>query len=60
MHVVYHPSDDVPRCVEITPSTVNDVEIGRQTELEAGATYVARGERSDCFGDAKHRPMLSG
>src|SRR5450631_2338544 len=29
-----------PRCVEITPATVNDVEIGRQTELEAGATYV--------------------
>jgi transposase len=28
------------RCVEITPVTVNDVEIGRQTELEAGATYV--------------------
>ena len=40
MHVVYHPGDDVPRCVEITPATVNDVEIGRQTELEAGATYV--------------------
>jgi IS4 transposase len=40
MHVVYHPGDDVPRCVEITPATVNDVEIGRQTDLEAGATYV--------------------
>ena len=40
MHVVYHPERDVPRCVEITPATVNDVEIGRQTELEAGATYV--------------------
>ncbi len=40
MHVVYHPGNDVPRCVEITPATVNDVEIGRQTELEAGATYV--------------------
>ena len=40
MHVVYHPENDVPRCVEITPATVNDVEIGRQTELEAGATYV--------------------
>jgi putative transposase len=40
MHVVYHPGDDVPRCVEITPATVNDVEIGRQTELEADATYV--------------------
>jgi putative transposase len=40
MHVVYHPDRDCPRCVEITDSTVNDVEIGRQTELEAGATYV--------------------
>jgi putative transposase len=40
MHVVYHPQRDCPRCVEITPATVNDVEIGRQTELEAGATYV--------------------
>jgi putative transposase len=40
MHVVYHPGDDVPRCVQITAANVNDVEIGRQTELEAGATYV--------------------
>jgi len=24
----------------MTDSTINDVEIGRQTELEAGATYV--------------------
>jgi putative transposase len=40
MHVVYHPGNDVPRCVEITSATVNDVEIGRQTEPEAGATYV--------------------
>ena len=40
MHVVYHPEHDVPRCVEITSATVNDVEIGRRVELEAGATYV--------------------
>ncbi|MGH8264473.1 MAG: IS4 family transposase [Steroidobacteraceae bacterium] len=40
MHVVYHPESDCPRCIEITPATVNDVEIGRQTEIEAGATYV--------------------
>src|SRR5712675_517878 len=40
MHVVYHPGNDVPRCIELTDSVVNDVEIGRQTELEAGATYV--------------------
>jgi putative transposase len=40
MHVVYHPHSDVPRRIEITSATVNDVEIGRQTELETGATYV--------------------
>lgn len=40
MHVVYHPDRNCPRCVEITPATINDVEIGRQTQLEAGATYV--------------------
>src|SRR5207302_10838802 len=40
MHVVYDPKTDCPRCVEITPATVNDVEIGRQIEIEAGATYV--------------------
>ena len=40
MHVVYHPGNDVPRCVELTEATINDVEVGRQTELEAGATYV--------------------
>ena len=40
LHVVHHPQRDWPRCVEITPATVNDVEIGRQMPLEAGATYV--------------------
>jgi len=40
LHVVHHPQRDCPRCVEITPATVNDVEIGRQVVLEAGATYV--------------------
>ena len=40
LHVVYHPGADLPRCIEITPSTINDVEIGRQIDLEAGATYV--------------------
>lgn len=40
MHVVYHPKNDVLRCVEITSATVNDIEIGREVELEAGATYV--------------------
>jgi putative transposase len=40
MHVVYDPKVDRPRCVEITSATVNDVEIGRQVEIEAGTTYV--------------------
>ncbi len=40
MHVVYDPNADRPRCVEITAATVNDVEIGREVEIEAGATYV--------------------
>ncbi len=40
MHVVYDPKADCPRCVEITAANVNDVEIGRKVEIEAGATYV--------------------
>lgn len=40
MHVVYDPHADIPRSVEITEATVNDVEIGRHTPIEAGATYV--------------------
>jgi putative transposase len=40
MHVVYDPNADCPRCVEVTSATVNDVEIGRQVEVEAGTTYV--------------------
>jgi putative transposase len=40
MHVVYHPEQDCPRDVEVTAANVNDVEIGRQVAIEAGATYV--------------------
>jgi putative transposase len=40
MHVVYDPQADCPRTVAITPATVNDIEIGRQVAIEAGATYV--------------------
>ena len=40
MHVVYDPQADVPHRVEITPATVNDIEIGRQVRIEPGATYV--------------------
>jgi putative transposase len=40
MHVVYDPKADVPLSVEITQATVNDVEIGSKTPIEAGAIYV--------------------
>jgi putative transposase len=40
MHVVYDPGADRPMRVEITLANVNDVEIGRKTQLEAGATYA--------------------
>jgi IS4 transposase len=40
MHVVYDPRADCPRRVDITPANVNDVEIGRLVEIEAGSTYV--------------------
>ena len=40
LHVVYDPAADLPRCVEITPANVNDIEIGRRTPLARGATYV--------------------
>jgi IS4 transposase len=40
MHVVYHPEQDCLRTVEVTPANVNDVEIGSQVAIEAGATYV--------------------
>ena len=40
MHVVYDPMNDRPCSVEVTPATINDIEVGRQTALEAGATYV--------------------
>jgi len=40
LHVVYDPHADIPRCVEITPANVNDVEIGRHTPIVCGTTYV--------------------
>jgi putative transposase len=40
LHVVYDPQADVPRRVEITPATINDVEVGRRTPIIAGTTYV--------------------
>jgi putative transposase len=40
LHVVYDPVADVPTCVEITPANVNDIEIGQQTTIKRGTTYV--------------------
>jgi putative transposase len=40
LHVVYDPHADHPRDVAITPSTVNDVTVGREQSIETGATYV--------------------
>jgi IS4 transposase len=40
LHVVYDPQADIPTSVEMTLANVNDVEIGRQTPIEPGTTYV--------------------
>lgn len=40
MHVVHDPVLDHPRRIDITPATVNDIEIGKTVPIEAGATYV--------------------
>ena len=40
MHVVYDPKADRPCSFEITPATVNDIQIGRAMQIEQGATYV--------------------
>ena len=40
LHVVYDPQADCPSCIEITPATVNDVEVGRRTPIKSGTTYV--------------------
>jgi IS4 transposase len=40
LHVVYDPGADHPRQIEITPATVNDVQVGKEVTIEAGATYV--------------------
>ena len=40
LHVVYDPTADHPRRIEITPAIVNDVQIGKAIPIESGATYV--------------------
>jgi hypothetical protein len=39
-HVTYDPDADRPVHLEVTPSTVNDVVVGRRQPIEPGATYV--------------------
>ena len=39
-HVVYDPGRDLPRILDVTDANVNDVEIGREVEIEPGLTYV--------------------
>ncbi len=39
-HVVYDPGRDLPQILDITDANVNDAQIGRQIEIEAGLTYV--------------------
>ena len=40
LHVVFDPGADHPRLAQITSATVNDVNVGRESPLELGATYV--------------------
>ena len=40
LHVVYDPSSQVPRLIDMTPATVNDISFGRALTIETGATYV--------------------
>jgi len=39
-HVSYDPDEDRPIDLRITPATVNDVVVGRDLPIEAGAIYV--------------------
>jgi len=40
MHVLYDPDADRPCRFDITPANVNDIDFGRATDIEPGATYV--------------------
>jgi putative transposase len=39
-HMAYDPGLDLPRILDVTHANVNDAQIGRQIEIEAGLTYV--------------------
>jgi hypothetical protein len=43
LHVVYDPAADHPRRIEITPSTVNDVQVGKAMPIEAGDLCLRQG-----------------
>lgn len=40
LHLLYDPDTDHPLRLAITPANLNDVVVGREVPLEAGATYV--------------------
>jgi putative transposase len=40
LHVLYDPRQDQPQRIAITPSTINDVVVGEQVPIEAGAIYA--------------------
>jgi putative transposase len=40
LHVVYDPVAAVPTEVVVTSANINDIEIGRETAIKAGTTYV--------------------
>jgi putative transposase len=40
MHVAHDPCADAPQVIAITDASVNDAQIGRTIQIEAGVTYV--------------------
>ena len=40
MHIVYDPAADRPVYFAVTPTNVNDITVGKEMPIEAGATYV--------------------
>ncbi len=40
LHVVYDSASDHPRRIDITEANINDIDMGRAIEIEAGARYV--------------------
>lgn len=40
VHMIYAPKQELPVQMKMTAPNINDVEVGRETEIEEGATYV--------------------